>query len=284
MNSNDPNQLDLLFNGYVDDALSDAEETSLCEVLRQDAEAVEHFVRNCYLHWQLYDLARQRSHRSEALQRPHLAPVDLARPASADLDQSRQFGKGSTSTKFFALAGCAVLAFAMAWMYLLPGPVVAQISEISANADWSGSHPGPSLGDLLREGRQLVLRRGRAVVTLVSGAKVTIAAPAKLSVLDRNSIGLDEGTIRAVIPRQASGFQIKTSIGRFVDLGTEFTLQLVGASSCRLMVFRGLVELQPAVGARGGVLRVPQGRAVSYDADSGKVVVLPYDEKLRNEL
>lgn len=284
MNQSDTHQLNLLFDAYVENALTLEESTQLCDWLRQNEAAVDHFVVNSYLHSQLFELARQKSLRSDALQQPESMGDHVVR-AGAVTPSTRAVAPATALLgRYLLLASCFAATMAILWWGFLSAPVVAQISELSADVAWAGDEPGPAAGDLLREGRRLELTRGRVVTTLVSGARLVVVAPATLRITQRNSISLESGQIGAAIPRQATGFQIDTTLGRFVDLGTEFTLNLVDARKCQLMVFRGLVELQPSEDAKGGPLRVPQGRAVSYDADNGEVVVLPYDEQLRGEL
>ena len=88
----------------------------------------------------------------------------------------------------------------------------------------------------------------------------------------------------ALVPTQAIGFTVATPIAQFVDLGTEFTLALEPNNSCELQVFDGLVEMQLAATCatrRPKQLRISEGSAVRFDADTFDVRSIPYDEEQR---
>ncbi|HEX6960682.1 MAG TPA: FecR domain-containing protein [Lacipirellula sp.] len=123
--------------------------------------------------------------------------------------------------------------------------------------------------------------RGRALITLGSGARVVVEGPADLSIVDDNRLRLDKGRLGATVPTQAVGFTVDTPLGEFVDLGTEFTLDLTTATTCKLYVFTGLVEVRPQRGG-GRPFQVAQTQAVSYDSatDAAELIPIGDGEKL----
>ncbi len=92
-----------------------------------------------------------------------------------------------------------------------------------------------------------------------------------------NHLWLQSGRLGVEVPTQATGLIVDSPLGRFVDMGTEFTIDMQPAAGCEIHVFTGMVEMTPAAGERVPV-RVTTGSAVSYDAATGDIKFLPYDE------
>ena len=119
----------------------------------------------------------------------------------------------------------------------------------------------------------------------MSGAKIIIEAPADLPLEGENRLWLQLVGACAAVPPEATGLSIDTPIGRVVDQGTEFTLDLTGGKGCRLYVFSGLVEVQPAGDAPANrPFQVPQSQRMSYDAASGAVKRIDLSEEHRLSL
>jgi hypothetical protein len=162
-------------------------------------------------------------------------------------------------------------------------PAVGQLNQTTANVTWRSRSDAIKAGDFLFEGQELVLDRGRVLATLASGARIVLEGPAVLRVVDRNRVHLTSGRIGATAPTQAIGFVVETPIGEFVDLGTEFNLDLKPDGTCRLFVFTGLVEVKPRTGERTSPpFQVAQTQAVSYDSktDRAKLISLGDEVKL----
>ena len=76
-------------------------------------------------------------------------------------------------------------------------------------------------------------------------------------------------------------FTVTSSLARFVDLGTAFTLKLDAEDAFELHVFEGLVELQLDKRFGEGVhqpVRVAEVCAVSFDVEAGDVSPLKFEE------
>ena len=136
----------------------------------------------------------------------------------------------------------------------------------------------------LREGQMIQLRSGPLLATISSGVQVVIQGPATLRIDAGDTLFLQSGRITISVPRQASGFIVESPVARFIDLGPEFTVDIQPQSHCELHVFSGLVEMQPNDSRHADQLRVPEGRAIQYDAASGAFVTLPYHEDERLSL
>ena len=84
---------------------------------------------------------------------------------------------------------------------------------------------------------------GLAQLEFKDGAIVIIEGPAKLQLKGANEAFCHYGKIRAMVPEQASGFQVGTSKLDVVDLGTEFGMSVGENGEIEVVVYEGKVEL-----------------------------------------
>ena len=158
--------------------------------------------------------------------------------------------------------------------------IVAQLTD-ATDCRWGGSQSEIPAGSFLQDGQELELVRGNAVITFESGSKVLLEGPTSLRLDSATEAHLHNGRIAAKVPIQARGFTVTSTLARFVDLGTQFTLSLAAEKSFELHVFEGLVELQ--LDERFGEaahqpLRVPEVRAYSFDVEVGNVAPMHFQE------
>jgi ferric-dicitrate binding protein FerR (iron transport regulator) len=137
------------------------------------------------------------------------------------------------------------------------------------------------VGTLLESGRELTLVKGQALITFVNGTQMMLEGPVGLRLDSASEVQLQRGFVATKVPTQAIGFTVSTSLARFVDLGTQFTIRLDADKTFDLYVFEGLVELQ--LDGRFGKtahqpLRIAEVRAVHFDASSTEVVALPFNQ------
>jgi hypothetical protein len=208
-------------------------------------------------------------------------PGELSAPASrAKLfitrAKQRFFSFGALAAMLVIAASISMVAYVLASR----PHYVGQLTE-ATGCKWGSSPVGIGLGTFLKNGQDLELVTGKAVITLESGAKVYLEGPTSLHLDSRNEIRLIDGRIAAKVPRQAIGFAVTSSLARFVDLGTAFTLNLRAEKSFELDVFEGLVELR--LDERFGEavhqpVRVAEIHAVSFDVQSGDIAALPFQE------
>ncbi len=286
------NELDKYFDAYAEQSLGDDEREALCAWLHADNAHVEEFARDAFLHWQLLAIGRRKNLQSDVAE----APVKerwqgLQRTVSVEGASGEHSGsRGSWSPSWRRVAALAaslaVAATLLVWLGVEQSKpaMVAQLTKSAANLSWSG-RAAPAAGAFLRQGQVLAIDDGRLLTTLASGVQIVLEGPAELRLDSATTVFLAKGRMTVVVPREATGFVVDSRLGRFVDLGTEYTLKLDAAGGCQLHVFSGLVELRPVAGAAAeGPLSIPEGRAISYDAASGKVTTLPYDLKDRMSL
>jgi ferric-dicitrate binding protein FerR (iron transport regulator) len=178
-----------------------------------------------------------------------------------------------------ALAIAASLAV-VAYVVALRPAVVAQLTS-ATDTRWGAAQADIPVGSLLKDRQELALEKGAALITFVSGTQLLLEAPASIRLDGPNEIRLLGGRIAAKVPTQARGFSVHSSLAKFVDLGTQFTLRLDADKSFQLHVFEGLVELQldPRFGEEAHQpLRVAEVRTVAFDITTGEITAPQFEE------
>ncbi len=147
-------------------------------------------------------------------------------------------------------------------------PVVARLVA-TERARWNPAVPAPARDAALRQGQVLDLLDGTAEVVFRSGAVVMLQGPARLRLVSGGSGRLDHGQLATHVPVPAQGFIIDTPKVRVVDLGTRFALACDASGAVDVVVYEGLVEVQPLPTARRGALKphhLAAGQTLRVDA------------------
>lgn len=274
----------LLISGYLDGELTDEEVRRLSESLESDEESLDQLVWNSFIHSQLLEWMDH-----ESVQDHELAAACAVDDGSDKVSLSTSASRGGAGRAparlwpiWSAAAALLVAAGISALTYFAAARpvIVAQLTD-AAGCRWEGAQTKIPAGTFLHDGQELELVRGNAVITFESGAKVWLEGPTSLRLDSPMEAHLLNGRIAAKVPTQARGFAVTSSLARFVDLGTEFTLSLAAEESFELHVFDGLVELQ--LDKRFGAaarhpLNVPEVRAYSFDVAAGDVKRIDFQE------
>jgi ferric-dicitrate binding protein FerR (iron transport regulator) len=289
--------IQLLISRYIDGELTDEEIAELAAALQTDAASIDQLVFTSFIHAQLSNWMDQhgeqdpksgtafdRNERLNAMNgQPAQSPADdlkqvSAQTTSPSIGRARQrfFSTGALAAALLITASISVVAYVIASRPVIVGQVTDAIG-----CKWAASTGGKGVGALLESGTDLELIEGSAVITFASGAKLFLEGATSLHLNSAMDVRLDRGRIAAKVPRQAVGFAVTSSLARFVDLGTAFSLSLRAEKSFELYVFEGLVELQ--LDERFGQavhqpVRVAQIHAVSFDVKSGDVDTLHFEE------
>jgi hypothetical protein len=288
----------LLISGYLDGELSDEEAAQLVSAISLDERSLDRLVTGSFIHSQLLDWMDQPHERSEAIAaysgsngrqstaasrgQGFLIGTALSEPvtqASAGRMLSRVHAWSAVAAALLVAASLAIAAYVAGSRPV----IVGQLTD-ATNTRWGEKHGQIPVGTLLEGGQELDLLRGSAVVTFASGAKLLLEAPTKVRLDSPMQVNLVEGRIAAKVPRQAINFTVTSSLARFIDLGTMFTLNLAAEKSFELHVFEGLVEVQ--LDERFGAAarrpaRVAEVRALKFDVASGDVANLHFQEGKR---
>jgi hypothetical protein len=154
-------------------------------------------------------------------------------------------------------------------------PLIAEITKILDAKILAENRP-IDLGGKLRPG-SLFVERGAVEVSFAAGAKVVIEGPALLALVSPERARLLSGRVVAHVPPQALGFTLRSDTASFVDLGTEFGLEVDNTGVTSIHVLDGEVALVSDKKNDIPSRTLQRGRANSVAAD-GAVRDVPFDE------
>jgi hypothetical protein len=162
-----------------------------------------------------------------------------------------------------------------------PNPAAAEVTAqaIAAVADSFNSvlrrgEASFAVGDALTPGL-VALERGVAELRFNSGVNVVIEAPAELELLTADRAKLVRGQAVVRVPEQALGFTLHSDAASFVDLGTEFGVEVAEHGVAQVHILDGEVAL---VSVKGGPSRTLQRGLASEVSADGSVTEIAFDE------
>ncbi len=154
-------------------------------------------------------------------------------------------------------------------------PIIAEISN-SFDAQLRQQDRPIMAGAQLRAGR-LVLERGVAQVKFTSDVTMVVEAPAVVELMTPDRAKLLSGRVVVRVPQQALGFTLHSDAAAFVDLGTEFGVEVLEPGRASVHVIDGEVAFVPRDGMNPSkTLRRGFANEVTVD---GAVQDVPYDEQ-----
>lgn len=182
------------------------------------------------------------------------------------------------SSRVWILAAAALLALlgagaAVLWQGGAGSEVVRQRQEESSTGVavltrvWDAEFDGgaPRVGDTLNA-TSYRLKRGLAQIEFFSGATLLVEGDAELALHSAWEASCSKGKVRVRVPPPARGFKLMAPGLNLVDLGTEFGLNVEGASGhADVHVFEGEVEAHPV---KDGVRLLKGGDSARYAAGS----------------
>ena len=149
-----------------------------------------------------------------------------------------------------------------------PRPSAPSVAMLTHAFDTVWNHSGGrSVGESLAPG-WLRQKAGMTQIEFARGARVVLEGPAELQVVSDNSVVLQNGRMRAIVPEPAHGFTVKTPQVTVTDLGTQFGLDIT-EKAAEIHVLEGRVEFrvagetQPQALRVGEAMRVENGKATS---------------------
>jgi hypothetical protein len=298
-----------LLSGLVDGGLTPPQTDRLRELLRDDPEAQDLYLKFMRVHAQLhldYDSGSGPADMPGGSSMP-LKPLSTTPLSTTPLElaDGDLFGSGFEETDAavspvrswlspVAVGGTLAVLFAIGMVAVrgLPGlrrpPVVARAPEKVDVADgvavvvrakdvrWEMDDGRvPKEGDVLPKGR-LRVREGRAMFSMLSGVTVIVEGPADVDLLSVDRIACDRGKLRARVSEGAEGFVVTGPGSAVVDLGTEFGVNVKPDGKSRGKVFEGAVEA--AVLGTSGTLQhsqVMREESEAFEIDPGSGLIGP---------
>ncbi len=148
---------------------------------------------------------------------------------------------------------------------------VASVDQVVA-ARWSSKLPFFSEGTELFAGEEVAIEAGFVKLTFRDGAVVLLQGPAHLRLLGGGDAELLAGKSVVRAPKAARGFALKTRFADFVDLGTEFGVELLPEDVVELTVFEGRVSatLNDGHGTALEQWELTDQQALRIDAKQGR--------------
>ena len=227
-------RLDALLSAHCDGRLDGDGEKQLAAILEDDQEA-----RRYYLHY--LDLHLELDRRSDVT---NIVPLPQPRP-------------GKNVRGWLALAAAIVVA-AIPVVYLLQeqpatpiaeGPLVpitevqdGPVAFISRVEDVEWDYPSSAEPGLeLQSSDSIEMSAGKVRLDFSDGSSATIEAPARFTLFSSNEMALFSGQIAVRSDGPTPGFAVRTPSGIFVDVGTEFALNVIGAAETQMRVVEGEV-------------------------------------------
>lgn len=260
-------ELEAIFNRVADEIASDADELRLGELLRSDPGARkayrEFMALHSALHWD-YVAA--------------VAPAQAPKMDSPELASAVGLRTGWLAAFLAGLIVAGIVGVAV----MRPGPPTIIERPLDPDPRPGDTRRGEEIAALLvdevaaqfAEGRapdgvrfgpqEYELVTGMVHLRFAQGADLVLVGPARLEVKDAQHVQLLFGKIRVTAPPTAKGFTIRTDAADYVDLGTEFGLQVDAQSGASdLYVFDGQVNI--ADPGSGKVLsEVTEGESSRY--------------------
>ncbi|MBI1368726.1 MAG: hypothetical protein GC162_08760 [Planctomycetes bacterium] len=268
-----------LCTACVEDRLTLEDVATLEVLLRDDPDARDQYIRFMRLNALL-----ERYNDDDAYQTLRPKAGSASAWGSAEVARSKPtptLSRASRRSVWYAAAALIALAVAVALTIAFrPAAIktapdalaaVALLSDVSDNAQFSGSSAAPSLGSDLMPG-MLALEAGHAQVMFRSGAVVDLSGPCQFEMTGENRGFLHGGQLSAIVPAQAHGFTIDAPRGaRVIDLGTEFEAFVDQQQVMDVAVLDGHVAVTgdgqtPAMLAAGDSRRIERG-AIRTTAD-----------------
>jgi len=131
-------------------------------------------------------------------------------------------------------------------LYVNYYPVHKEVATLtqSAHARWADIDRPMEIGTRLYEQESLFLKQGVAKIVFDSDAEVVLEAPVLIKLQNNGKVGLDLGRLYAYVPQQAIGFTVNTPHASFIDLGTEFGVDVDNSDKIQTRVYQGKVAVQ----------------------------------------
>ena len=126
---------------------------------------------------------------------------------------------------------------------LLDKPTVAVLTK-SVGLKWNaGSSNHPDNGSPIQSG-EFSFAKGMAQLEFMQGATAILEGPMQTNLLHSNGLSVELGKLRAHVPKVAHGFTVDLPMGKVIDLGTDFGVEVHPEGSAEVYVYRGKVSYQ----------------------------------------
>ena len=263
---NDP-RLSSLVERYFDREAGADEIAELQTLLKENAEAREHFWKAAEWHALFRQWGEQEWGRDAATAERRVVPMPVVTrpvPRAGRNVPVKTITRRKVVRFPFARWATGIAAAAAVVLFLTHPPrgPVATLDQV-AHVTWKSGKFEPS--GRLKPG-SFQLETGAAVIAFDRGARVVVEGPAAFELLDNNSMTLRFGKARAHVPESAHGFKLQTPRFTAVDLGTEFGCDVSTDGVGELHVFHGNVDLKSGVAHKSSI-RLSENQAMRVEGE-----------------
>jgi Concanavalin A-like lectin/glucanases superfamily len=312
--SSESDELFDLFSELVDGGLTSSRTDRLRELLRDNPDAQDLYLKFMRVHAQLRLDYESGSGLANMLGESSMPPMPLStpalEPAEGGVFESGFAGAETTISPVRFQVTSAMVGWTLAVLFAIalfavyrspelrrapapviavapaaPSPVKVDVTEglaiVVRAKDVRWEMDGgwvPKEGDILPKGR-LRVHEGRAMFSMFSGVTVVVEGPAEVDLLSVDRITCNRGKLRARVSEGAEGFVVSGPGTAVVDLGTEFGINVKLDGKSRGKVFEGGVEA--AVLGSSGTLKhsqVVRQDGATFEIDPGSGLIGPLTE------
>ena len=283
LDSYELSQLKYLLSSLCEGMLDEPEAKHLRELLNRSEEARGMYIQYLHMH---ASLAYTQSRPAQETPNSQLAAIEPGSLFTARFEELKSWGSDVLAGAPRTMASVAALLLGVAALLFLflntentPSPFtrsrVQYVARVVRDVDcrWGKETVAAVQGGLLHCQDELDLLEGMAKLRFDCGAEVILRGPAKLRIDSGMRCFLTSGELSAIVPEVAQGFTVDTPLGRVVDLGTAFGVNV--DEEIEVQVFEGELELHPekrAFRQKGSppVASGPAGETVGLLAGAGR--------------
>lgn len=170
-----------------------------------------------------------------------LSKSDLMQAISsgANQDNSKRYWRRIRSIAAILLFGILVSVSVFIFRHIAQGPPIGVVSG-AYEVQWRGPHPRS--GEFVYAG-PYDLHEGVVKLELSQGTSLLLEAPCQVELESVGEVVLRKGRLFAVVPPQATGFQVRTSTAVITDLGTEFGVIAHSNGSTEAHALKGRISV-----------------------------------------
>lgn len=237
----------------------------------------------------LQELLREDEHMQYYLQSMELDAYLPDAVENADLAELISLPKQTTRFRWqlaIGIAAVACIMFVAGWitafkpkaptpLTVTPSPTKILPKKNAQITSMFGVRWGETSG-YTHHPEKIVIESGLVELTYETGVSVIIEGPADYTITGINDGLLTYGKFVANVPKGAEGFTVKYPMGKVVDLGTEFGVDLTQNGELSIGVFKGKVELH--TNGSDHVSLIEESHALNLSSSTpGRVSSIPFD-------
>ena len=214
--------------------------------------------------------------------------VIIEKPAELKIEKSDSKPVDKHPNKFFRIyntlvsAAAVILIFFVIYVNVNPPQYSVTVATVTdqVGVKWSSASERLKAGERIYTNQpSYVIEQGIVKIIYDQGVDVIIEGPAEF-MIENKGIRLDRGRLYSLVSEYGHGFTVDSPGIMFIDLGTEFGIEVSNNGSSELHVLDGEVQYYAGLEKESKQCEsVTRGNAISYDLHNGQVKSIPVREK-----